>query len=228
MSETKGNSLYYGMNFNYQKARGDDKYAYRLSYTLSQLTNNTDDPNFRATDNNNFSNEWGLGMNDRTHVISLLGYYYPLKNWSFSGGMLLQSGQPINRISPYDDLNGDGNSTTPQPYLANAKAIINPDRQPGVTRNSERLPWAYTFDFGAQYDLYYKGYTINKAKKPYNYHITFRLDALNVLNTPNLSGYTANSLWSNQRQSGAVGSGVNQIRSYSPPRQIQISALWRW
>jgi hypothetical protein len=226
MSETKGNSFYYGMNFTYQKERGDDKYAYRLAYTLSRLTNNTDDPNFRATDDNDFEKEWGLGMNDRTHVLSLLAYYYPIKHVSFSFGSLVQSGQPINRVSPYD-RNGDGNSITPQPYLANAKAIINPDRELGVSRNDERLPWAYTFDFGAQYDWYYKGYSISKPKKPYNYHVTFRLDVVNILNTANTSGYTANSLWSNQIQTGSVGSAT-QIRSYSPPRQIQFTAMWRW
>ena len=227
MTETAGKSLYYGMNFCYQKARGEDKYAYRLAYTLSQLTNNTDDPNFRATNANNFDKEWGYGMNDRTHVISILGYYYPLKHWAFSAGALVQSGQPINRVSAYD-LNGDGNSITPQAYLANSKAIINPDREVGVKRNAERLPWAYTFDFGAQYDWYYKGYTLGKKKKPYNYHVTLRLDALNVLNTPNVSGYTANSLWSNQTQTGAVGSGITQPRSFSPPRQFQLTAMWRW
>ena len=54
VSESKGKSRYYAANFNLLKAKSDDPYAFRLSYTLSNLRNNTEDINFRALDANGF------------------------------------------------------------------------------------------------------------------------------------------------------------------------------
>jgi len=48
VSETAGKSEYVALSFNLQKEKGEDKYAYRLIYTLSRLYNNTEDINFRA------------------------------------------------------------------------------------------------------------------------------------------------------------------------------------
>ncbi len=218
MTEMAGRAVYTALSFNYQKEKGNDKYAYRFNYTLSSLMNNTEDPNFRAADNNNYDKEWAVGLNDRTHAINLLFYYYPTKQLSASLTANAQSGQPINYISA-SDLNGDGFSATPRPYFGNALAIMNPDRTANTARNSGRLPWSYTFDCGVQYDIQYN-------KKSRDYGVTLRLDVLNILNTPNVSGYAANSLWSNQYQSGGLNSFT--AKSYAPPRQFQLTALWNW
>jgi hypothetical protein len=48
MTETAGRSRYSALSVNFEKTRSDDRYAYRLTYTLSRLGNNTEDINFRA------------------------------------------------------------------------------------------------------------------------------------------------------------------------------------
>lgn len=221
MTEMAGRSTYTALSLNYQKERGNDTYAYRLNYTLSALQNDTEDPNFRAIDANNYTSEWAPGLNDRTHAFNFLFYYFPKSQWSATFAANVQSGQPINYITA-SDWNGDGFSATPRPYFGNATAIINPDRLPGVARNSGRLPWAYTFDMGLQYDFKYTRHT----KKPHEYGVLLRLDVLNILNTAKVSGYASNSLWSNQYQTGGVGSFTP--KSYDSPRQIQLTALWNW
>ncbi len=212
MTETAGESKYYAASFNYQKERGEDDYALRITYTLSLLKNNTEDINFKAMDANNFDNEWGPSINDRTHVINMIYSYYPCDNLSFTVASLLQSGQPINRIpdaSIYGttDLNGDGRS------FGNAY-VGNSDRSPGETRNSDRLPWNTLFDLGGQY-------TFNIGESD----LIFRADVFNVLNAENLSGYSNNATQSNQIQVGPADSGNLLIKNSGAPRQFQFSLL---
>jgi outer membrane receptor for ferrienterochelin and colicin len=210
VSETKGEAEYWGASFNLQKDKGDDNYSYRLIYTLSKLRNNTEDINFKAMDNNNFDNEWGAGINDRTHVINTIFNYYPIKNLSVTLASLLQSGQPINRIPDAliygtTDLNGDGRSF-------GAAYVGNSDRQPGEVRNSDRLPWSNTFDINAEY-------TIHFGKN----NLSLRADVFNLFNATNLSGYFNNATQSNQIQIGSAASGVLVRRNAAPPRQFQFS-----
>lgn len=212
MTETAGESKYYAASFNYQKERGEDDYALRITYTLSLLKNNTEDINFKAMDANNFDNEWGPSINDRTHVINMIYSYYPCENLSFTVASLLQSGQPINRIpdaSIYGttDLNGDGRS------FGNAY-VGNSDRSPGEERNSDRLPWNTLFDLGGQY-------TFNIGESD----LIFRADVFNVLNAENLSGYSNNATQSNQIQVGPADSGNLLIKNSGAPRQFQFSLL---
>ncbi len=208
VSETGGASRYYAANFNLLKDKGDDTYAFRLSYTLSNLRNNTEDINFRALDANNFEDEWGPSINDRTHVVSSIFYYYPIDEVSISLAGLVQSGQPINRIPDASifgttDLNGDGRSFA-DAYQGNS------DRFPGEDRNSDRLPWAATFDLGVQYSFLLDGRQFE-----------IRADVFNVLDTATLSGYPNNATQSNQIQVGPEGSGRVR-RNAGPPRQFQF------
>ena len=210
MTETAGESKYYAASFNFQKDRGDDKYAFRLIYTLSLLKNNTEDINFKAMDANDFDAEWGPSINDRTHVINGIVTLYPVKSLSLTLAALLQSGQPINRIpdaSIYGttDLNGDGRSFG-DAYVGNS------DREPGETRNNDRLPWSDVFDLGAQYD-----FTFGSGK------LMIRADVFNVFNAENLSGYSNNATQSNQIQIGPSGAGSTLVRRNSgAPRQFQF------
>ncbi|NBC05247.1 MAG: TonB-dependent receptor, partial [Bacteroidetes bacterium] len=211
MTETAGESRYWAANFNFQKSRLDDNYSYRLSYTLSQLRNNTEDINFRAEDANNFENEWGPSINDRTHVISGFFSWYVFDGFSLNMASLIQSGQPINRIPDAEvygttDLNGDGRAFG-DAYVGNS------DRSPGESRNSDRLPWATTFDVGIQYQAPFG----NEQK------LEFRADIFNIFNTQNLSGYANNATQSNQIQVGPAASGLLVRKNASPPRQIQFS-----
>ncbi|MDQ2769016.1 MAG: TonB-dependent receptor [Bacteroidota bacterium] len=216
-TESAGRSRYMAASFNIQKDAAEDKFGYRVSYTLSNLKNDTEDVNFRAADGNNYGPEFANSINDRTHVINAIGSYYPIKALRFTLAALLQSGQPINRVTGSylipgsnpaaytNDLNGDGSSFS-SAYLGNA------DRFPGEGRNSDRLPWSKTIDLGAQY-------TFRFGEKTSRLELT--ADVFNVLNTQNLSGYANNATQSNQIQTGAAGSGIIK-RNASAPRQFQF------
>ena len=207
VSEGGGEAEYYGASFNLQKDRGDDNYSYRLIYTLSQLRNNTEDINFKAQNSNDFEAEWGPGINDRTHVLNAIYQYYPCKGLSLTAAALIQSGQPINRIpdaTKYGttDLNGDGRSFS-DAYVGNS------DRQPGESRNSDRLPWNNTLDLAVEYQFGKSG-------------LLLRADCFNIFNAVNLSGYSNNATQSNQVQVGPASSGLLVRRNAAPPRQFQF------
>ncbi|MEO6584143.1 MAG: TonB-dependent receptor, partial [Ferruginibacter sp.] len=214
MTDAGGKSEYIGLSVNIKKDKTEDNYAYFLSYTLSGLKNNTDDINFRAADANNYAAEWGASLNDRMHVVSAVFYYFPVNPFSITMATLLQSGQPVNRIpnaSLYGgttDLNGDGGSF-------GAAYVGNSDRQPGETRNSDRLPWSKLFDLGLQYNL--------QLKHAGTFEI--RADLFNIFNTQNLSGYSNNATQSNQIKIGPKSNGIIQKNS-GAPRQFQFGARY--
>ncbi len=215
MTDAGGKAEYIGLSVNLKKDKAEDKYAYFLSYTLSSLKNNTDDINFRAADANNYSNEWGPSLNDRTHVISGVFYYYPVSQFNISLATLLQSGQPVNRIPDATlygttDLNGDGGSFG-DAYVGNS------DRQPGESRNNDRLPWSKLFDLGLQYNL-----RLNNTGV-----LEIRADVFNIFNTQNLSGYSNNATQSNQIQIGPISKGIVQ-KNAGAPRQFQFGVQYKF
>ncbi len=213
VSESGGESRYYAASVVLQKDRGEDNYGYLLNYTLSRLENNTEDINFRAMDANEYGNEWGPSINDRTHLINAVVFYYPAKGLTLSLAALIQSGQPINRIPDarefgVTDLNGDGSSFG-DAYVGNS------DRYPGESRNNDRLPWSNTFDLGAQYVL-----PIGSGK------VELRADVFNLFNAQNLSGYSNNATQSNQIQAGSLASGLLVRRNAGAPRQFQFGVRY--
>lgn len=210
MTDMGGESKYVGLSLNFRKDKGNDKYAYLLNYTLSRLRNNTEDINFKAMDANNFEEEWGPGINDRTHVINAVFSYYPCKSLVVTVASLIQSGQPINRIPNATiygttDLNGDGRSFGDS-YVGNS------DRSPGETRNNDRLPWSNNFDASVQYSFHLKGIQ----------QLIISADVFNFFNTQNLSGYSNNATQSNQIQVGSLASGELVRKNAGAPRQFQF------
>lgn len=210
VSDSGGRAKYKALNFTVIKERGEDPFAYRLSYTLSSLKNDTDDINFRAQDSNNFRADYGPSLNDRTHTFSGILTVFPLNNLSLTIAGLVQSGLPVNFVPDAStfgtiDLNGDGQSFG-EGFVGNS------DRFPGETRNSGRLPWSKTFDIGLQYAL-----PIQKGI------VELRADLFNVFDANNLSGYPVNFTQSNQVQ---IGGGAFVQRSAAPPRTLQISARY--
>ena len=210
VSESEGKAEYYALSLNYQKVRGrDDRYSFRVNYTLSSLKNDTEDINFRAMDANNYAAEWGPSINDRTHNLNGIFNYYPWKRTTITLASLLQSGQPINRIPMgfgTTDLNGDG-SGFGDAYVGNS------DRFPGESRNSDRLPWSTNFDLGVQ-----QRFRLHEATQ-----LELRADVFNVFNAENLSGYSNNATQSNQIQGGSSASGLFVQRNAGAPRQFQFS-----
>ncbi len=215
LSESEGQSRYYAASLNYSKERGTDDYAIRINYTLSYLENNTEDINFRAMDANNFEAEWGPSINDRTHIISGIFNWFPVRRLEAHIASLFQSGQPINRVPDAiefgtADLNGDGASFG-DAYLGNS------DRYPGESRNNDRLPWSQTVDVGLVYDI-----PIATG------NLLVRADVFNIFKAENLSGYSNNATQSNQIQTGPAASGLLVRRNYGPPRQFQLTLNYVW
>ncbi|MBI1228075.1 MAG: TonB-dependent receptor plug domain-containing protein [Bacteroidetes bacterium] len=212
VSETAGESRYYGASFNLQQDRGTGKLAWRINYTLSYLENNTEDINFRAMDGNDFGSEWGPSINDRRHILNGIVTWYPVGGLGVTLAGLVQSGQPVNRIPDAllygtTDLNGDGASFG-DAYVGNS------DRHPGESRNSDRLDWSKVFDLGVQYD-----FTLGKNT------LQLRADVFNLFNTTNLSGYSNNATQSNQIQVGGKERGIVE-KNAGAPRQFQFGARW--
>lgn len=212
VSETEGEANYRALIVQANKARGTDAYAFRLSWTLSKLVNDTDDINFRAA-NNDFSTERGPSANDRRHVISAVGYLYPADGLSLSLAGLFQSGQPVNlvpdaRIFGTQDLNGDGASF-------GENFVGNSDRYPGEGRNSARLPWSATIDLGLRYALPITGGAVE-----------LRAAVFNLLNTNTKSGFANAATTSNQVQFGGGAPFVQ--RNAGPPRQFQFGAAYQF
>lgn len=213
VSETAGEAEYKALILQATKLRGDDRYALRLSYTLSKLSNDTDDINFRAANSNDFSTEWGPSANDRRHVISAIGYLYPVDGLSISLAGLFQSGQPVNlvpdaRIFGTQDLNGDGASF-------GENFVGNSDRYPGAARNSARLAWSATVDLGARY-----------AVPGFGGRFELSADIFNLFNANNESGFANAATTSNQIQFGGGAPFVQ--RNAGPPRQFQFGAAYKF
>ncbi len=207
VSDSGGRSRYQALTFSAEKRRGPDRWDATLFYTLSQLKNDTDDINFRANDADDFDADFGPSLNDRTHVISTFASWYPTDRLTFTVAGLFQSGQPVNfvpdaAIFGVTDINGDGLSFADQ-------FTGNPDRQPGVGRNSGRLDWSSSVDLGVGYRLDAPGGEFE-----------IRGDLFNALDTDNESGYPVNFTASNQVQ--VFGQPFRQ-NSAGPPRTFQLS-----
>ncbi len=212
MTESAGRARYEAATITLLRDRGTEPYAFRFSYTLSSLKNDTEDINFRAMDSNNFSQEWGPSINDRTHVINATVAAFPARGLTVTLAALLQSGQPVNRIPDAriygtTDLNGDGRSFGDS-YVGNS------DRNPGDSRNDDRLPWSELFDLGLRYQIPFgSGY------------VELSADVFNLFNRVNLSGYSNNATQSNQIQVGPKSEGIVE-KNAGAPRQFQFGVRY--
>jgi outer membrane receptor protein involved in Fe transport len=212
VSETRGNAEYRALTLQVNKERAADRYGLRFAYTLSKLTNDTDDINFRASNANDFAADEGPSANDRRHVISAVGIFYPLEGLSVSVAGLFQSGQPVNLVPDASvfgtqDLNGDGRSF-------GENFVGNSDRYPGESRNSARLPWSKTIDLGVRYDW-----------RVFDQTVEVSADVFNVFDWNNQSGFANAATTSNQVQFGG-GVPFTQ-RNAGPPRQFQFGIAWK-
>lgn len=210
VSETEGESRYKALNVVLRRQADPDRYGYLLSYTLSKLSNNTDDINFRASNSNEFGAEWGPSINDRRHVISTVLYWYPVDSLTVTLAGLFQSGQPVNLIPDASifgttDLNGDGAAFS-DAYLGNS------DRAPGSARNSGRLPWSETVDLGLRY-----------APRWGPGRVELSVDVFNLFNQRNLSGFANSATQSNQIQ---VFGQPFERRNSAAPRQYQFGVRY--
>lgn len=206
-TKSGGESTYAGL---YTTARwaADNHWLIDANWIWSRARNNTEDINFNATQGNNFENEWADAINDRRHRVAVRATYTGIRQLSLSGVADWQTGQPINRVAFFRDLDGSGD-TFGNGFLGNQ------DRFFGVPRNGERLPSALFTSASAAYELRLRGQGLK-----------LRADVFNVLNSTNAGGY-ANGLpgGGTRTQVGRPGDPI-VLSAVAPPRQLQFSARW--
>ena len=222
-TQTGGRSSYVGL-YTQLRRRLSDAWTMSLDWVWSHAKNDTEDINFNAAQANCFSqdrvdavtgqactsDEWADGVNDRRHVVTLRSVYTVRDAVQLSVIGLFQTGQPVDRIAFFRDLDGSG-------VIYGNSFIGNEDRFPGVPRNGERLPSFFELDAGASWLLHVGGGTLN-----------LRADVFNALNGTQWGGF-ANGIpgGGSRTQVGYPGDPI-VLRSAGRPREVQFSAEWRW
>jgi len=206
-TESGGRSTYAGL---YTTARWvmADAFLIDANWVWSRARTNTEDINFNATQGNDFDAEWADAINDRRHRLALRGTWTPPSRFALSGVLDWQTGQPINRVAFFRDLDGSGD-TFGNGFLGNQ------DRFFGVPRNGERLPSALFTSVSASYELRVRSQAIE-----------LRADVFNLFNAVNADKY-ANGLpgGGTRTQVGRPGDPI-VLSAVAPPRQLQLSARW--
>ena len=206
-TETGGRSWYAAMFFTLRH-QFTESFIGDASYVLSHARDNTEDINFAATNgNNNFGKEWGDAVNDRRHKVNVRGVYTWSRRLQLSGVVDYQTGQPINRVSGLD-LIGSGGSF-------GDGFIRNTQRFYGVPRNGERLPYALEVNPGLAYLLPAMGGSVE-----------LRIDAFNVLNRANFSGFPSGLASLDPRTQVSRPGDPVVYQLSGRPRQIQLSARY--
>ncbi len=151
-----------------------------IQYTLAGARNNTGgNPasgartslNSFPANNYDLSGEWARADFDQRHRLNVLGVITPWRYFKLSMALSLYSGQPYSITTGRDD-NHDG--------FAN-------DRPPGVRRNSLQGPGYAQLDIRWSRDFF-----LVPSKKDKGPTATFGVDAFDVLNHVNYSGYVGN------------------------------------
>ncbi|MDT8340551.1 MAG: TonB-dependent receptor [Longimicrobiales bacterium] len=180
------------------------------TWVWSRVRNDTEDINFNAVSANDFSAEWADGINDRRHHVTVRTVWEPVTQLSLAGILDWQTGTPVNRVAFFRDLDGSGT-------IFGNGFVGNHDRFPGVDRNEERLPAAWTLDGSAAWTPPFAGGVL-----------ALRAEVFNLFNRENLSGFVNGIPGGGPRtQVGRPGDPM-EFTAAAPPRQFQLSASWRF
>jgi hypothetical protein len=169
-------------------------------YTLSRAYTNvggTRTINTFPANSWDLNGEWARSDFDARHRFNLLGSVTPGKGYNFGIGVAMNSGTPYSITTGRDD-NHDG------------LAI---DRPAGIPRNSLQGPGYLGLDLRASRDFF-----LSKSRKEKGPAITPALDAFNVLNRVNYTGYIGNL------SSPFFGKPV----AANPARRLQLSIRFRF
>ncbi|MEO5816376.1 MAG: TonB-dependent receptor [Gemmatimonadaceae bacterium] len=209
-SESGGESTYRGL-YTSVHYRAGDQLLIDGNWVWSHARNNTEDINFNATQGNDFDLEWADAVNDRRHKATLRTTFTGISHLALATIADYQTGQPINRIAFFRDLDGSGD-TFGNGFLGNQ------DRFSGVPRNGERLPGTFLLHGSVAYSI--PGTTFLSGA------LELRADVFNVLNSTVASGY-ANGIpgGGSRTQVGKPGDPI-LLSSAGPPRQLQFSARY--
>ncbi len=192
------------------------------NWTWSHAQDDTEDINFNATQGNCFardrrdavtgqpctSDEWADAINDRRHKVTLRALWALPRRLALAVIADLQTGQPVNRVAFFRDLDGSG------PIFGNG-FVGNQDRFAGVPRNGERLPAFFELSASAAWRVPLGAQALE-----------VRGDVFNVLNGTEWGGF-ANGIpgGGSRTQVGRPGDPI-VLRSPGRPRQVQLSARY--
>jgi hypothetical protein len=220
-TEAGGRARYYGL-YTSVRRRLSAAWMVDANWVWSKAENDTEDINFNAYQANCFaenlvdavtgaactSHEWADAINDRRHKVTLRSVYTWAGRVRLSVIGDFQTGQPVNRIAFFRDLDGSG-------AIFGNGFVGNHDRFLGVDRNSERLPSFFNLSAGVAYLLETRlgGFEL-------------RADVFNALNGTEWGNF-ANGIpgGGSRTQVGRVGDPI-ALRSPGPPRQVQFSAKY--
>ncbi len=185
-----------------------DHVSFEGSWVWSRTRNDTEDINFNAAEANDYAVEWADGVNDRRHHVTVRGLWDAMDALRVSGTLDWQSGTPVNRVAYFRDLDGSG-------AIFGNGFVGNYDRFPGVPRNGERLPSAWTLAASVAWTPRLAGGKLE-----------MRVEGFNLLNRTNYTGFANGIPGGGPRtQVGWPGAPI-VFTTAAPPRQFQLSAQW--
>lgn len=204
-TESGGRSRYLGLYVAARRAMSAT-WTVDANWVWSGSTTDAEDINFNATQANDFAAEWGWATNDRRHKVTVRSVHQvaPAVRAAVIGDW--QTGQPINRVAFFRDLDGSG------PIFGNG-FVGNHDRFAGVPRNGERLPAFLEVSTSLTWLVPMAGGALE-----------LRADAFNLLNGTNWGNF-ANGIpgGGSRTQVGRPGDPV-VLKHPGRPRQLQFSA----
>ena len=164
-----------------------------VQYTLSETRNNTAGITWMPPNSYDLSLECARADFDQRHRFDLLGTVNPGSWFNVGVALALYSGRPHSLTTGRDDFNTG---------VANA-------RPPAVPRNSLEGPGYADLDLCWSHDLFF-----NQTKKASGPALTLGVDAFNVFNRVNATGYI-----------GTLTSPFfARAIAAQPPRRLQFSA----
>ena len=144
-----------------------------VQYVLSRTMNDTSGINALPANNFDLSEEWSRTGSDQRHRLDMVGSFKPGPWMTLGINLSLRTGSPYTLTLGRDIYNTGS---------ANA-------RPPGVPRNSLEGPGSARLDLRWSHE-----FRLRKANEDDSPKLTVGIDAFNVLNRVNYSGYVGNML----------------------------------
>jgi hypothetical protein len=167
-------------------------FAGMAQYTLGQVYNDSSGIRSFPANNYDLSGEWSRGDSNQRHRFNLLSTMKAGRLFNLGAALQAESGRPYSMTTGRDD-NHDGLAL---------------DRPAGVRRNSLQGPEYIALDL-----RWSKDFALDASKKEKSPKITAAIDAFNVTNRVNYSGYIGNL------SSPFFGRAI----SSRPARRLQLS-----